>query len=257
MRRRILLIGSVALAGYVGLAGYRTRSEESRPVVPAAPAGDERLEQRWSAARGRAVGFYTAVPAGFGTGRGLPVCLVLHGGSKTTADFAALGLGRFLTDAVRRGAPPFVLAGADGGRLSWQPSGGDDPQRLIHEEVPAWCRQRGFDTRRVAAWGWSMGGYGALLLAEAFPRTLRAVAAFSPAVRPADDVTRSARLLRGTPIGLWCGKQDGLYDNVRALEATLPEPARAGRFADGRHDFGYWSRCIPDAFGFAGRSLRA
>ncbi|WP_433290624.1 alpha/beta hydrolase [Actinoplanes sp. CA-030573] len=255
MRRRILLAGGVALAGYVGIAGYRARKAESEPVIPDAPPGEEHLEHRWSAARGRTVGFYTAVPAGYGDGRGLPVCLVLHGGSKTPDDYAALGLGRFLTDAVRRGLPPFVLAGADGGRLAWRPSGGDDPQRLVHEEIPVWCRQRGFDTGRMAAWGWSMGGYGALLLAEAFPGFVEAVAAFSPAVRPDDDVTGATRLLRGTPVGLWCGRQDALYGTVRDLESRLPEPPRAGGYADGRHNFGYWSRCLPAAFDFVANAL--
>jgi len=32
----------------------------------------------------------------------------------------------------------------------------------------------------LAAWGWSMGGYGALLLAQTFPGFVRSVAAFSP-----------------------------------------------------------------------------
>jgi S-formylglutathione hydrolase FrmB len=202
------------------------------------------------------VDFYTAVPAGHGTGRDLPVCLILHGASKTPAAYAGLGLGRFLTDAVRRGAPPFVLAGADGGRLSWRPSGADDPQRLVHEEIPAWCRARAFDTTRIAAWGWSMGGYGALLLAEAFPGFLRAVAAFSPAVQRGDDVMASAARLRGTPVGLWCGKQDGLNDDVRRLAGKLPEPPAVSSYADGRHNFGYWSRCVPGAFDFVSRSLR-
>jgi hypothetical protein len=257
MRRRILLGGGVALAAYVAVAGYRARKAESQPVVPAAPPGEERLEHRWSAARGRTVGFYTAVPAGFGDGRGLPVCLVLHGGSKTPDDYAALGLGRFLTDAVRRGLPPFVLAGADGGRLAWRPSGGDDPQRLVHEEIPLWCRQRGFDHRRMAAWGWSMGGYGSLLLAEAFPGFVRAVAAFSPAVSPSDDVFGATRLLRGTPVGLWCGKQDPLYEDVLGLEKSLPQGKKAGTYEDGRHNFGYWSRCIPAAFDFVAGALDA
>jgi hypothetical protein len=255
MRRRILVGGAAALAAYVGVAGYRTRTAESRPVIPSAPPGDERLDHRWSAARGRTVGFYTAVPAGYGDGRGLPVCLVLHGGSKTPDDYAALGLGRFLTDAVRRGLPPFVLAGADGGRLGWRPAGGDDPQRMVHEEVPLWCKQRGFAAGRPVALGWSMGGYGALLLAEAFPGFVRAVAALSPAVSPADDVNRSARLLRGTPVGLWCGKQDGRYPGVRALRDRLPEPPAAGSFATGRHNFGYWSRSLPAALDFLARAL--
>jgi hypothetical protein len=256
MRRRIVLAGAAALATYVGVAGYRTRMAESQPVIPSAPPGEEHLEHRWSAARGRTVGFYTAVPAGFGDGRGLPVCIVLHGASKTPDDYAALGLGRFLTDSVRRGLPPFVLAGADGGRLAWRPAAGDDPQRMVHEEIPAWCRQRGFDATRVAAWGWSMGGYGALLLAEAFPGFLKGVAAFSPAVQPDDDVVGAVRLLRGTPVGLWCGKQDSLYEEVLELRRRLPEPPRAGSFEDGRHNFGYWSRCLPAAVDFIAGVLR-
>jgi Putative esterase len=256
MRRRIVLGAGAAVAVAAGLAGTRLRTEDPPPTVPDAPAGVERLERRFSQARGRMVDFYTAVPAGHGTGRGLPVCLILHGASKRPADYRALGLGRFLTDACRRGAPPFVLAGADGGRLSWRPHGGDDPQRLVHEEIPFWCRARAFDTSRIAAWGWSMGGYGSLLLAEAFPGFLRAVAAFSPAVGPGDDVTSAAGLLRGTPVGLWCGTRDGLLDDVRHLAAKLPEPPAAGGYADGRHNFGYWSRCVPAAFDFVAGALR-
>ncbi|MET3423630.1 enterochelin esterase-like enzyme [Actinoplanes tereljensis] len=256
MRRRILLGTGAAVITAATVAGYRRRLAEEDLVIPAAPAGQQRLLRLPSAARGRTVDVYTAVPAGYGAGAGLPVCLILHGGSKRPADFAGLGLGRFLTDAVRRGAPPFVLVGADGDRLAWRPSGGDDPQRMVHEEVPAWCRKLGYDTDRMAAWGWSMGGYGALLLAEAYPGFVRAVAAFSPAVRPGDDVSVAASLLRGTPVGLWCGKQDSLYYNVRALAKRLPEKPAAGGYADGRHNFGYWSRCVPNAFDFVAGALR-
>jgi hypothetical protein len=227
------------------------------PVVPSVPAGDERLERRLSAARGRTVDFYTAVPDGYGDGRGLPVCLVLHGGTKRPPDFAALGLGRFLTDAVRRGAAPFVLAGATGDRLAWQPNGPDNPQRMLHDELPAWCAARGFDTGRLAAWGWSIGGYGALLLAETFTGFVRSVAAFSPAVAPGDAVFGGAARLAGTPIGLWCGRDDSLYANVRALHQALPAEPAAGEYRSGRHNFGYWSTAIPSAFDFIAATLGA
>ncbi|MET0415567.1 MAG: alpha/beta hydrolase-fold protein [Actinoplanes sp.] len=255
MNRRTLLVTGATVATVAGVAGYRARSADPEPVIPAAPAGDERLVRARSTARGRDVDFYTAVPDGHGDGRGLPVCLVLHGGSKRAADFPALGLGRFLTDAARRGAAPFVLAGATGDRLSWRPSGADDPQRMVHEELPRWCAARGFDASRVALWGWSMGGYGALLLAEAYPGFARAVAAFSPAVRPGDEISTAAGALRDTPVGLWCGRQDSLYDAVRSLESALPAPPAAGGYADGRHNFGYWSRCIPAAFDFISAAL--
>ncbi|MEU4695229.1 alpha/beta hydrolase-fold protein [Actinoplanes sp. NPDC023714] len=239
----------------LALAGGCGRTGGPSPVIPSVPAGDERLEQRFSSARGRTVDFWTAVPAGHGDGRGLPVCLILHGGSKQPADFSGLGLGRFLTDAVRRGAPPFVLAGAGGDRLAWRPRGGDDPQWMVRQELPAWCTDRGFDTTRLAAWGWSMGGAGALLLASTFPGFVRSVAAFSPAVTAGDVVFDGLERVGRLPVGLWCGKDDALYDDVRTLWASLPVPPRAGGFGPGDHNFAYWSTRIPDAFDFVASTL--
>jgi hypothetical protein len=89
-----------------------------------------------------------------------------------------------------------------------------------------------------------------LRLAETFPGFLRAVAAFSPAVSPGDGAFRNVGSLRGTPVGLWCGRQDALYDSVRRLERTLPEPPRAGGYADGRHTRRYRNRVTPAAFDF-------
>jgi S-formylglutathione hydrolase FrmB len=100
-----------------------------------------------------------------------------------------------------------------------------------------------------------MGGYGALLLAEAFPRFVRAVAAFSPAVVPGDGVFRAAERLSGMPLGLWCGRQDPLFGNVRALRRELPDEPLAGTFGPGKHDFGYWSTAIPAAFSFLATQL--
>ncbi len=231
------------------------QGDDPAPVRPSAPAGPERLSRRYSTARGTTVDFWTAVPAGHGDGRGLPVVLILHGGSKRPPDYPALGLGGFLTDAVRRGAPPFALAGATGDLLAWQPHGRDDPQRMLHEEVPAWCAAQGFDTSRVAAWGWSLGGYGTLLLAETFPGFLRAAAPFSPAVSPGDAVFRGVATLARTPVGLWCGRDDPLALDVQALQRALPGPPAAGGYSPGRHNFSYWSTQIPAAFDFLARSL--
>jgi pimeloyl-ACP methyl ester carboxylesterase len=257
LRRRTLLAASlVAASTAVGAWAYESGRAAVAPLaVPSVPPGPERCELRYSKARRTTVDFYTAVPAGHGDGSGLPVCLILHGGSKRPADFKSLGIGRFLTDAVSRGAPPFVLAGATGDRLAWQPGQGDDPQRMLHEELPEWCAARGYDIGRLAAWGWSMGGYGSLLLAETFPLFVRAVAAFSPAVVPGDAVFRGVQRLAGTPVGLWCGRGDPLFANVRALRRELPAGPMAGTFGPGKHNFTYWSTVIPPAFAFVAARL--
>lgn len=249
-------VGAAVLGGaLLWRYGGPDDQETAAALIPAAPLGDERLEQRESAARGQSVDFYTAVPAGHGDGRGLPVCLVLHGASATAASFPGFGFGRFLSDAVRRGVPPFVLAGATGGRLRWEPAGGDDPQRMAYQELPAWCAERGFDTTRVALWGWSMGGYGVLRLAQEQPGRFRAVAAFSPAVRPGDRVFAGAAGLAGTPVALWCGEQDDFYPDVKALAAAIPGAQAA--YAAGGHTRTYWNSVTPAAFDLLGRALAA
>lgn len=285
--RRSFLIGAGASAAAVGLGGLayaedwvpgteriKRRLADTGPdgTIPDVPAGDVRLERRTSAARGTEVGLFTAVPEGHGAGEGLPVCLVLHGASASTADYEDFGFGRFLTAAVRAGVPPFVLVGVDGGRKLWRSAGPDDPddpQRMLIEEVPAWLDDRGFDWARRAAWGWSMGGFGALLLAEADPGALAAVAAFSPALPegpedlgPTDDgrprdVWSGADRLAGTPVGLWCGTADPLLDRVQRFAAGLdPAPAIAA-WAKGDHERGYWDRITPDALRFVGEALAA
>jgi predicted esterase len=225
--------------------------------IPDVPLGQERLEKVSSTARGRTVGFWTAVPAGLGDGRGLPVCLVLHGASATTADFSSFGLGRFLTAAVRAGVPPFVLAGADGGSTAWQPTGADDPQHMLTEELPTWCAARGWDASRLAAYGWSLGGRGSLLLAERNPGRLRAVSALSPAVRHDDVVTADAGRLDGRRVAVWCGDSDALLPSVRELVAAIPGGPAVAAYAPGAHTRGYWNTVTPAAFSFVGRALSA
>ena len=268
-RRAVLIAaGGSAAVGVVGAAAVatgavqlpaRVRRVFAGPAVsgpvPDVPLGDERLEQVASAARGTTVGFWTAVPAGHGDGHGLPVCLVLHGASATTADYSGFGLGRFLTAAVQAGVPPFVLAGADGGATGWQASGTDDPQRMLTEELPAWCAARGWDTSRLAAYGWSLGGRGSLLLAERDPGLLRAVSALSPAVRHDDVVIADADRLDGHRVAVWCGESDALLPAVRSLVAAIPGGPAVASYAPGAHTRGYWNTVTPAAFAFVGRAL--
>jgi predicted esterase len=273
-RRRLFAAGAgcVAGAGVVaafdaGPAGLEADARRFRdwalrrpdPFVPSVPEGVVKLETVHSEARGRDVDLFTAVPAGHGDGSGLPVCIVLHGVTARPSDYRSFGLPRFLTAAVRRGSPPFVLMGADGGVLWWErdPESSDDPGRMVLEELPRWAEQRGFDASRLAGWGWSMGGFGVLHIAETQPGFVRGVAAFSPAVAPGDDVFASVGSLGGTPIGVWCGRDDPLYPDVRLLVRALPEPPRIAAYAPGAHTRVYWNSVTLPALGFVGGMLGA
>lgn len=266
-RRAVLtaVTGGLAAGGVVTLVAGEAILRRARRLfadegpagaIPDVPEGRVRLERVRSEARGREVGLWTAVPEGNGAGEGLPVCLVLHGSSATTDDFSRFGFGRFLTAAVRDGVPPFVLAGADGGQRRWEgdgPGSGNDPQRMLAAEIPAWCADRGFDATRLAAYGWSMGGYGALRAAELRPGTLLAVAALSPTVSPDDAVFADAELLEPERTGLWCGRSDGFFEEVQAL-AERVDPAIAA-WGLGAHSRAYWNRITPDTFRFVGEAL--
>jgi pimeloyl-ACP methyl ester carboxylesterase len=251
--------GAAGLAAVLGACGAKTHDlpAAARTGIPTAPQGTVRLEQVMSRARGRSVGLFTAVPAGHGDGAGLPVCLILHGASATTTDYEQFGFGRFLTAAVRAGAPPFVLAGADGGDNYWRPTGDDDPQRMLTKEMPGWLTTRGFDSSRLAAYGWSMGGYGTLYLAEHNPALLRAAAALSPAVATDDPLIAGVRAVDPKRLGIWCGLQDPLYPAVETLVRAVPGGPAIAHFAAGRHTRTFWNSITPQAFDFVGRLLGA
>lgn len=264
-RRRLLLAGGgvvagAAVAGAVLATGvglprrWRAQLNDPGGTVPPAPVGQVRLETVRSEARGQDIGLFTAVPAGHGDGAGLPVCLVLHGASATTADFERFGLPQFLTATIESGVPPFVLVGVDGGRSFWEGGGADDPQRMLRDEVPAWCEARGFDPSRIAAHGWSMGGYGSLLTAASNPGWLRAVAVLSPAVG-GGTLAGLVDRLEGPRVAVWCGSDDALYDDVRDFVAEVPGGVAVAEYAPGGHTRTYWNTVTIDAFTFVGRAL--
>lgn len=241
--------GVVAL-GAAGAAGWDLAPERAKrmlgagpdPYIPKAPEGRVRLERVHSVAMRAEVDLFTAVPAGHGDGAGLPVVVVMHGASATAARFREFGLARFVTEAVRRGAPPFVLAGTDDGPNGWLPDvTGADPRRMVTEELPRWLDARGFDGGRRALWAWSRGGYGALRLLEQHPRFVRAAALFSPALIRSDPVFDAERALAGLPLGFWCGTSDPFYDAVRAFVAGLPEDPEVATFAPGAHTRLFWN----------------
>ncbi len=132
---------------------------------------------------------------------------------------------------------------------------------MVLDELIPMLSDKGLDTSRVAFIGWSMGGYGALLLgARLGPARTAAITAVSPALwlsageaasgafdGPADFAANSVfglPALASIPIRIDCGNSDPFYSATKQFIAQLPNPP-AGGFSPGGHDGGYWSSQLP------------
>ncbi|MDT3439394.1 MULTISPECIES: esterase family protein [unclassified Pseudofrankia] len=238
-------------------------------VIPRGPAVVTRTAFR-SAARGRDVSMVVVSPV-TGAVDGLPVCLVLHGrGDDAPRGVALLGLDTALADAARAGVAPFVAVAVDGGETYWHPrAAGDDPERMILAEVLPRLADQGLHTTRLAAIGWSMGGYGALLLAQRHPDLAVAVAASSPAMWHAYGASApgafdsaadfAAHQVLGEPppadvaYRIDCGQSDPFYAVSRQAAGELA--ATEHGFGPGGHDPAFWRSALPAQLAFVGRAL--
>jgi pimeloyl-ACP methyl ester carboxylesterase len=279
LTRRQLLGGAVRLAGAsaLGLAAPDVRERLWGPPqpphpVPEGPVGSLVESSFRSPALRRRVGFGIAYPGEVVAG--LPVLLQLHGrGADHRAAFRMNHLNAFLSEAVRRGVPPFVVVAPDGGADSyWHPrADGTNALKMLVRELLPLLAARGLKVDRFAVGGWSMGGYGSILLAEALgPDRVAALVPDSPAVfRRWEDTTQGAfdspgdfRLhdvlthtprLAGIPTRVTCGTSDPLIDGVRELLRRLPAAER--ELGPGGHDPAWWQHVAPDQLAFAGRHL--
>lgn len=272
-RRQALATGAagaaVALAGGAGLvrAGVLPgRYQAGRllgacdvggpPPTTVAP-GPLRFASFPSQRRGRPVGYGVAWPPGSGPGDRLPVCLLLHAAAgDERAPFQRLRLHHHLAQAVGAdGVRPFALASADGRGSDWRPAPGDDPVSMLLDELLPLLSGLGLRTGpgQVAVLGWSMGGAGALRLAEAHPDRLAAVVAASPAVAPAGAEVAAAGRLTGLPVKVDCGANDPWADATRALAAALPTAEAA--VTRGCHDGGFWQHLAPAQLRFVAGAL--
>jgi len=171
-----VLPGRSRLRDVLGLTGPEA-------PIPDVEAGPMTTGVFGSAERGGVrTGWAVSYPPGNRDGDALPVLVALHGrGADHRTCFDLLGLDRFLALAVEAGVPPFAVASVDGGDRYWhERSAGDDGGAMVTEEFLPLLAGRGLRTDRLGLFGWSMGGYGALLLATETPA--RAVAVSSPAL---------------------------------------------------------------------------
>ena len=269
-----LAAGSASLAGSVETPAP-VRLRVPAPVrAPRSTQADTTVEWVTSAARSRAVRLVVTSPPGRDRAA-LPVCVGLHGLGANALWWGDPGMRHALGAAWTGGVPPFVVAALDGGDSYWHDvRPGDDPMRMLLDELPGWMSQRGLASDSggvpVLAAGVSMGGAGALMYArERVHRAapVRAVAAMSPglfldprvaAKRPfagtadwiANDPLRFYPELASTPTGIWCGDRDAFADPVRRYIA-LAHP-QFSSISPGRHDGTYIGSILPQVAAFLG-----
>jgi pimeloyl-ACP methyl ester carboxylesterase len=293
-RRRILACGIGGLIGTMfagfelvdhGLVPGKQTLDEldgacsvSIPRETFAPAGPSRSGRFFSIARNRMVGYTIAYPPGHSLGSALPLAVSLHGfGGNHSSGLGGLTLSRALAGRTNDAAlAPMALVSVDGGGLYWNPHPGDDPMAMIAGELVPMCQRLGLGRppHSVGAIGISMGGYGALLLAEKHPQLITAVASISPAVwttyaqaRAAnpdafasaadfanDDVITHASALAGLPVRIASGTEDPFHPGVVALAKALPKSAIV-EISQGCHDGSFFGSQQHGSLDFLGAHL--
>ena len=187
--------------------------------------------------------------------------IALHGKGSSAATVMAGGVEGGLAQAVAAGLPPFAVVAVDGGSYWHGRASGEDAGAMVLGELLPMLAGQWLDTSRVGFLGWSMGGYGALLLgARLGPARTAAICAVSPALwlssgaaapgafdGPDDFAANSVfglPALGSIPLRIDCGDGDPFYAATKAFIAQLPNPP-AGGFSPGGHDGSYWSSQLP------------
>ena len=242
------------------------------------PTGVSRSGRFYSRARGRNVGYTIAWPPDHEPGTAVPLIVMLHGEGANHAN-ALTGMTPAQAVALElNGAPlpPMAMVTVDGGTGYWNPHPGDDPMAMVVHELLPMCRRFGLGqgSKPVGTMGISMGGYGALLLAEKYPALFSAVAAISPAIWTsytqaraanqgayastaafsANDAVTHAQALAKTPVRVASGFDDPFHPGVVALGQALPSSAIV-EFSQGCHTGDFFTAQEPPSLEFLGKYL--
>ncbi|MGV1088921.1 MAG: alpha/beta hydrolase [Mycobacterium sp.] len=256
-RRAVLRLGTGAVgAAALGVTGLSSRALAEPVAAPTMMTGSF-----ISAARG---GLPTnwAIARPPGQDGPLRPLIALHGKGSDAATVMAGGVEQGLAQAVAAGLPPFAVVAVDGGGGYWhRRASGEDSGAMVLDELLPVLSQKGLDTSRVGFLGWSMGGYGALLLgARLGPARTAAICAVSPALWLSSGATAPGAFdgaadyaansvwglpaLGSIPIRIDCGEGDPFFAATKQFIAQLPHPP-AGGFSPGGHDAGFWSSQLP------------
>jgi pimeloyl-ACP methyl ester carboxylesterase len=298
-RRRVLTRGLGGLAGLVvaGAVGFELVEHGVLPgkqeldqldgacSVAAPPlrfraGGPSRSGTFYSQARRRDVGYTVAWPPGHAPGDALPLVVMLHGfGANHTNALTAMSPAQAVALEVEGvPLPPMAMVTVDGGGGYWNPHSHDDPMQMVVGELVPMCQRLnlGRAPERIGTMGISMGGYGALLLAERHADVFTAVAAISPAVWTtyaqasganagayasaadfaSDDVVTNAASLADTPVRVASGLDDPFHPGVVALARALPKSAVV-ELSQGCHTGSFFTAQEPPSLAFLGTHLSA
>jgi pimeloyl-ACP methyl ester carboxylesterase len=274
------LVSRGILPGQLELDKFDGTCSVARPDLTFSPAGPSRSGRFYSRARHRFVGYTVGYPPQHAPGDRLPLIVMLHGfGSNHRRALAGLSPARAMALHVGgRPLAPMAIVTVDGGNGYWNPHPGDDPMGMVIDELIPMCQRMGLgrSPHRIGTMGISMGGYGALLLAEHYPHLFAAVAAISPAIwtsfhearsaNPgayasatdfnADDAVTHAGALAGIPVRVASGDADPFHPGVRALVRALP-PGAVVDFSGGCHTHPFFLAQEPPSLAFLARHLGA
>ncbi|MCV7322593.1 alpha/beta hydrolase-fold protein [Mycolicibacterium confluentis] len=276
-RRAVLRLAMGAAAGaagaYAASGVLSTQPSTATPVAPPAPLAPVAPLSPPLAAPTMSTGsFVSAARGGVATNWAIarppgqtstlrPV-IALHGKGSDAAAVMAGGVEQGLAQAVEAGLPPFAVVAVDGGGSYWhRRASGEDSGAMVLDELLPMLDSQGLDTSRVAFLGWSMGGYGALLLGGRLgPARTAAIVAVSPALwlssgasapgafdGPEDFAANNVfgmPALNSIPIRIDCGTSDPFYGATQEFIGQLATPP-AGGFSPGGHDGGFWSAQLP------------
>ncbi|MGA8329125.1 MAG: hypothetical protein WB777_07510 [Mycobacterium sp.] len=277
-RRAALRLGTGAVAGAVGVwalsalvdpvavPAMPSPSDPDQPAAPptppvAAPLPTREAGSFISAARGGVLtNWIIARPPGQ-VGPLRPV-IALHGVRGSAKQVMSFGVEQGLAELVKAGRPPFAVVAVDGGDSYWhRRAGGEDAGSMVLNELIPMLPAMGLDIARIGFIGWSMGGYGAMLLgARLGPARTAGICAVSPALYQSytastigafdsyDDWTKNTVFglpaLSSIPLRVDCGNDDQFCPATHQFVAQLHRPP-AGGFTPGGHDEAYWCQQLP------------
>ena len=222
------------------------------PTLSFAPLGPSFSDQFFSSARGRSVGYTIAYPPGHQRGDQLSLIVVLH------------GYGDNHVTALKGMTPAQAVA--------LRPQ--HEPMAMVVEELIPMCQGLGLgrQPQQIKLMGISMGGFGALAIAESVPHLIHGVAAISPAIwttydqaQEANpnafasrrsfehyDVISHAEKLAGLPLRVAVGTDDPFFPGVKTFVEAVPHPERVV-FDSGCHTNSFFLAQEPPSIQFLSR----